>query len=59
MEKLRHFELGDRGLGWTFLHILKGSPSPKWLTKPESHSARESACEGRLFHTSFLSAWLQ
>lgn len=48
MEKLRHFELGDRGLGGreTFFHALKGRPSPEWLMKPESHSKRESACKG-------------
>lgn len=59
MEKLRHFELGDRGLGGTFLHVLKGRRGPKWLTKPESHSTRESACKGRPFYTPLLSAWHQ
>lgn len=57
MEKLRHFELEDRGLGGTFLHALKGRPQSQM--KPESHSERESACKGRPFHTPLWSAWHQ
>lgn len=46
MEKLRHFELGDRGLGGTFLHALKGRPQPQMADEARI-PFREGVCMQR------------
>lgn len=46
MEKLRHFELGDRGLGGTFLHALKGRPQPQMADETRI-PFREGVCMQR------------